>query len=269
MNSSPTIVRFSSGSVTPASRVRKRSCAAHVHERHVEVAAERLDHLLGLVRAQQAVVDEDAGELVADRLVHEQRRDRRVDAAGEPADHALRADLRPDPLDLLLDHRRRGPRGRRAGDVVEEVLQHRPGRAACARPRGGTGRRRGRASGSSKAAIGVDGDEAVTRAPAGGAVTESRWLIQTVCSLGQVAEERRLARSAASALPYSDDVVRLDRAAEVAAPSAASRSRCRASASPSSKIRGVHLRRALRVHRGRPAGEDQRERVPRPHLLGA
>ena len=47
----------------------------HVHERDVEVVAERLDHLLRLALPQQAVVDEDARELVADRLVHEQRRD--------------------------------------------------------------------------------------------------------------------------------------------------------------------------------------------------
>ena len=54
-------------------------------ERDVEVLAERLDHLLGLVLAQQSVVDEDARELLADRLVHEQRRDGRVDAARERA----------------------------------------------------------------------------------------------------------------------------------------------------------------------------------------
>ena len=87
-----------------------------VDERHVEAVAERLDDLRGLVLAQQAVVDEDARELVADRLVHEQRRDGAVDAAGERAEHALAPDLRADPLDLLLDHRRRRPRGRRAGE---------------------------------------------------------------------------------------------------------------------------------------------------------
>ncbi len=43
-----------------------------VDERHVEVAAERLHDLLGLVLAQQPVIDEDAGQLVADRLVDEQ-----------------------------------------------------------------------------------------------------------------------------------------------------------------------------------------------------
>ena len=95
-----------------------------VDERDVEVALERLDHLRGLVLAQQAVVDEDAGQLVADRLVHEQRRDRRVDAAGERAEDALAADLRADPLDLLLDHGRGRPGRPRAGDAVEEVLQH-------------------------------------------------------------------------------------------------------------------------------------------------
>ena len=57
----------------------------HVDERHVEVLAERLHHLFSLVLAQQAVVDEHARELVADRLVHEQRRDCRVDSPGQRA----------------------------------------------------------------------------------------------------------------------------------------------------------------------------------------
>ena len=77
-----------------------------------------------LALAQQAVVDEDARQLVADRLVHEQRSDGGVDAAGERAEHALAADLGADALDLLLDHGRRRPDGRGAGDLVEEVLQH-------------------------------------------------------------------------------------------------------------------------------------------------
>ncbi len=44
------------------------------------VDAEGLLDLLGLTLAQQAVVDEDAGQLVADGGVDERRRDRRVDA---------------------------------------------------------------------------------------------------------------------------------------------------------------------------------------------
>jgi hypothetical protein len=87
------------------------------------VVAERLDHLERLVLAQEAVVDEDARELVADRLVDEQRRNGGVDPARERAEHALAADLHADSLDLLLDHRRGRPRGRRVGDLVEEVLE--------------------------------------------------------------------------------------------------------------------------------------------------
>ena len=50
-------------------------------ERDLEAVAERVDDLLALVLAHQAVVDEDARELVADRAVDEQRGDARVDAA--------------------------------------------------------------------------------------------------------------------------------------------------------------------------------------------
>ena len=46
----------------------------HVDERHVEVPRERLLDLLGLPLAVQPVVDEHAGQLVADRAVDEQRR---------------------------------------------------------------------------------------------------------------------------------------------------------------------------------------------------
>ena len=65
-------------------------------ERHLEVVAERGDDLLALVLAHQAVVDEHARELVADRAVHEQRGDGGVDPAGEPADDAAVADLGAD-----------------------------------------------------------------------------------------------------------------------------------------------------------------------------
>src|SRR5690606_18616021 len=51
----------------------------------VEVIAEHADHLLALVATQEPVVDEDAGEVVADGLVHEHRRHRGVDAAREAA----------------------------------------------------------------------------------------------------------------------------------------------------------------------------------------
>src|SRR4029079_17440935 len=70
----------------------------HVHERDVEVVAERLDDLLGLVLSQHAVVDEDTGQLVAHRLVHQERGDGGVDTAGERAEHTLPADLSANAL---------------------------------------------------------------------------------------------------------------------------------------------------------------------------
>ena len=97
----------------------------HVDEGHVEVSGEGFDDMLGLVLAEEPVVDEHARELVADRLVHEERSDRRVDAAGERAQDPLRADGRTDPLDLLLDHRGWRPGRRSTGDLVQEVLEDR------------------------------------------------------------------------------------------------------------------------------------------------
>ena len=80
-NSRPMVLRLSSGSVTPRSPARKRAPASTAIERNVVVAAEEIDHLARLVLAQQTVIDEDAGELIADRLVDEERRDGRIDAA--------------------------------------------------------------------------------------------------------------------------------------------------------------------------------------------
>jgi hypothetical protein len=67
-----------------------------MHQREIVVVAEHRDHLSGLVLAHQAVVDEDAGQLVADRLVDQHRGDGGIDAARQPADHPALADLRAD-----------------------------------------------------------------------------------------------------------------------------------------------------------------------------
>ncbi len=123
MNSSPISRRFSSGSSTPLEPREEPVLCLHVDERHLEVAAERLHDLLGLVGAHEAVVDEDAGELVTDCLVHEQRGNGRVDAAGERTEHAVRPHLGADSLHLLLDHGGGRPGGRRVGDPEEEVLE--------------------------------------------------------------------------------------------------------------------------------------------------
>ena len=103
MNVCPMIVRFFSGSSTPASALEKPVLGVDRDELDAEVRAERALDLLALVQSQQPGVDEDAGELIADRAMHERRRDGRIHAAGESADHARVADQ-------LADARRSPPR---------------------------------------------------------------------------------------------------------------------------------------------------------------
>ena len=66
------------------------------------MVAEEVDDLLRLVEAQQTMIDEDAGELLADRLMQQHGHDRGINAARKPADHARRAHLLADFRDLLL-----------------------------------------------------------------------------------------------------------------------------------------------------------------------
>ena len=100
MNVWPMIFRFSSGSSTPASASRKRSRRVDRDELDAQVRAERPLDLLALVQAQQPRVDEDAGELIADRAMHQRRGDRRIDAARQAADHARVADQLANLRDL-------------------------------------------------------------------------------------------------------------------------------------------------------------------------
>ncbi len=121
MNSEPIALRLASGSVTPASSVEEARLGVDGHERDAEVVAERGDDLLALVLAHEAVVDEHAGQLVADRAVHEHGGDARVHAARQAADDLAVADLRADARDLLLDDRRGAPRHVAAADVAQEA----------------------------------------------------------------------------------------------------------------------------------------------------
>ena len=107
--------------MTPASTSQEALRGVDVDQVHLQVAAEGVEDALRLLAAQQAVVDEDAGQLVADGAVDERRRDRRVDAAGEGADDAAVAHLLADALDALADEVRRRPVAAAAADAVEEV----------------------------------------------------------------------------------------------------------------------------------------------------
>ena len=67
------------------------------------------------------MVDEHAGQLLADRLVDQHRRDRAVDAARQAADHLALADLRADVGDLGLAIGGHRPVAGAAADVADEI----------------------------------------------------------------------------------------------------------------------------------------------------
>ncbi len=82
---------------------------------------EQIDHRLGFVEPQQAVVDEHASELVADRLMDQNRGDRGIDAAGKAADHPALADLIADFFDRLFAKRAHGPVAGEACDLSNKI----------------------------------------------------------------------------------------------------------------------------------------------------
>src|SRR5690606_8235692 len=84
---------------------------------------EVLFNLLGFAFAQQAVVDEHAGELVTDGALHQGSCNSGVHTAGQSADGLAGADLRADALDLLVSDVVSGPVALQACTVVQEVLQ--------------------------------------------------------------------------------------------------------------------------------------------------
>ena len=68
MNAAPMILRFCSGSVTPASRSRNRSDGVDEDQRQLQPLEARAD-LLRFVLPHHAVVDEDARQAIADRAM--------------------------------------------------------------------------------------------------------------------------------------------------------------------------------------------------------
>ncbi len=266
MNSSPTIVRFSSGIADAREAREEPLLRLHVDEGHAKVAGERLDDLLGLVLPQQAVIDEDAGELVADGLVDEQRRNRRVDPARERAEDSFVPDSCTNETDLLLDDRCGRPGRRNGGHLVEEVLQdllpvrrvhdlgvelHPVQPLGTVLERGDRRRRRGRRD---RRSFGGSGDRVPVAHPDG--------LLRR-----QVVEELGIRRLEAR-LPELGDPGPLDCTPEVP------RHQLHPVTDPERRHAeledpGVEVGSIVAVHRGRPAGENEGRGVsPRDLVRG-
>ena len=65
-------------------RREEASFGVDTNDPHAKMLGERAHDLVAFVESQQAMIDEDAHELVADRAMEQGGDHRRVDAAGEP-----------------------------------------------------------------------------------------------------------------------------------------------------------------------------------------
>src|SRR3954452_15595430 len=92
-----------------------------MYQRDVVVTPEQIDHGLGFVEPQQAVIDEHAGELIADSLVNQHGGHPSIDAAPQAADHLALADLLADFLDRLFAEGAHGPVPGEACDLAHEI----------------------------------------------------------------------------------------------------------------------------------------------------
>ena len=141
-------------------------------------------HLLALALAQQAVVDEHARELVADRAVHQRGGDRGVDATREAAEHVMVADARrgsrliASSMMLAVVH---------VGAMPAPACRNRSSMvwpcAVCSTSGCHCTPKRCR-SGCSNAAISAPSVRPVTAKPDGATTTASRCDIHTGCRTG-------------------------------------------------------------------------------------
>ena len=79
--------------------------------------------LVAFLPAQQAGIDENAGQLLADRTMQQGGDDRGIDAAGEAQDDLVVADLLAHSGDLVVDDVGRRPQRAAAADLGDEAAQ--------------------------------------------------------------------------------------------------------------------------------------------------
>ncbi len=95
-----------------------------VDQGDVVIVAEHGHDLVRLVLPQKPVIDENAGKLIANRLMDQHGGDRAVDAAREAADHLLVADLLADLANGLFAVSAHGPVAGKARRAHEVFVKH-------------------------------------------------------------------------------------------------------------------------------------------------
>src|SRR5579859_1722748 len=103
--------------------MQKLAGGVDVDHLHAHVLGKRIHHLRRFIETQEAVVNKDAGELVADRTVDERSRDGGVHAAGKTEDHLLASHLLLDLPHRLADIVGHVPVAAAAADLAHEAVQ--------------------------------------------------------------------------------------------------------------------------------------------------
>ena len=96
------------------------------HATALRLGREHRHHLIALLPAQQAGIDEHAGEPIPDRPMQQGSHHRRIDATGQAQQDMVIADLFAHAGDLVLDDVGRGPQRGAAADLGDKALQQRP-----------------------------------------------------------------------------------------------------------------------------------------------
>ena len=139
------ILRFRSGSVTFFEAGEKWLGAVENPQIQMQLLAAKVFlHLISLAGPQDAVIDENAGQLIADGSMGERRRDRRIHAAAQRADDSFLADLFANLLHCRLDIRLHRPGRLAAANFVDEIAKNTSPLPAYARLPDGTADNRSR-----------------------------------------------------------------------------------------------------------------------------
>ena len=93
------ILRFSSGSVTPARFAHELFSRIDMNDLDAEVASEHIHDHLAFVQAQQAMIDEYASQLITDGAMDQCSGNGGIDTAGETENNFIFANLLTDGFD--------------------------------------------------------------------------------------------------------------------------------------------------------------------------
>src|SRR3989304_502853 len=91
-----------------------------------QMSPKRPQHRLRLPLAEEAVIDKDRDQTIADGPVNQQRRDGGIHPPTQRAQHPLPSDFLTDPLDGLLNEGSHSPCRRTPADPEDEVLEDLP-----------------------------------------------------------------------------------------------------------------------------------------------